>query len=173
MMLAEIDLAKNQKETALAKVRAIKDTNYTEAFVKLWTIRMLAKLDHLPEAREQLMEFVKAHPENLTGWLMDLALTESSGGKIDPDVTVALLKETPNVTNQHFVTGQIELSAGNLDSAGKEFDQALSTGKLNESDWRTIIDFLRWRKANNLESVVDRAREAFPSALWLNPPPNS
>lgn len=173
MMMAELDLAKSQKESALAKVRAIKEANYPEAFVMLWTIRMLAKLDHLPEAREQLMEFVKTHPDNLTGWLMDLALTSTNGGKIDPNVTVALLRETSNVTNQHFVAGQIELSAGNLESADKDFDQALSTGKLSESNWRTIIDYLRWRKANNLESVVDRAREAFPSALWLNPPPNS
>jgi len=173
MMLAEIDLARNQKETTLAKVRAIKEAKYAEPFVTLWTIRMLAKLDHLPEAREELMAFVTAHPDNLTGWLTDLAFTSSSGGKIDPNITVALVNETSSVSNAHFIAGQIELSAGNLETADKEFDQALATGKLSESNWRTIIDFLRWRKANNLESVVDRAREAFPSALWLNPPPNS
>ena len=173
MLVAEIDMARDQRETALAKVKTIIDAKYDEPAVTVWGAKMLAKLDHLPEAKEQLQAFLTKHPTDISGWLLDLSLTTATTGKVDLDTTIALVNESPGIDDREFITAQVALSAGQIEIADKQFDQSLSSGKLAESEWRTLIDFLRWRKASNLESVVDRAREAFPAALWLSPPPNS
>jgi tetratricopeptide (TPR) repeat protein len=178
MLQAEIYLAENKHEGALAEVRSVMERLPAEPSNvgvdrQAWLAGMLFQLGQVKEADAALASLIKERPSDLRTWLLHQAMERRSAGEEDAASTQKEIEQLPRTANRDFLAAEIYLSTGQVERADELFSDSWKEGSLLESQWRTLIDFLRWRKDATLKPVVEQARERFPEAPWLETLPRS
>jgi tetratricopeptide (TPR) repeat protein len=178
MLLAEGKLAMQQNEGSLADVRELasqfpKNNSNVSIDRQVWVTGMLFQLGQINEADDSLARLIKDHPNDLRTWLLHQTITRSSEPKADERLTLEEIKKLPASAQRDFLSAEISLASGQIEQANELYSASWKEGSLDEPQWRTLIDFLRWRKDASLEPVVERARARFPAAPWLDEKPRS
>jgi tetratricopeptide (TPR) repeat protein len=178
MLLAETMLAQQQNEGTLALVREIAKSMPAEksnigADRLVWLTGMLFQLGQVHEADDCLARLVQDYPGDLRTWLVHQSLRRTATGQNNAIDTLQEIEKLPPSGQRDFLVAEIKLTAGQVEQADDLFRRSWKEGTLSESEWRTLIDVLRWRKDANLEPVVERARQRFPAASWLELKPSS
>jgi tetratricopeptide (TPR) repeat protein len=178
MLLTEGKLAQQQNEGALADVREIasqfsKDHSNISIDRQVWVTGMLFQLGQVNEADDTLVQLISDHPYDLRTWLLHQSITRKSEPTTDIKGTLAEINKLPPSAQRDFLAAEISLASGQIEQANDLYSVSWKEGTLDEPQWRTLIDFLRWRKDASLEPVVERARARFPAAPWLDEKPRS
>jgi tetratricopeptide (TPR) repeat protein len=167
MLLAELDLARGHRESALGRVQAIAEATKTRVDTAVWLGTILQSLGQIPDAKEVREKLLTRYPDDIGVRLFDINLARSPSGQFDIDAALASIDQLPASPQRDFLRGQLRLAFGQIEAADESFRQAIDARSLDESSWRSVIDFLRWRNSDRLEAVVERAKAAFPEADWI------
>lgn len=173
LLTTEIALARQQHETVLAQVRSMQESGVKDADATLWMIAMLHAVGRGNEARKLLDESLVDHANDVGFWITRIFIAEPAENAKVLDETLEQIRTADLSIDKGFLAAELALAAGQVDRAEGLYREAYQSGKLTESQWRTVIDFLKWHHSSELETASELARQRFPSANWLGPPPQS
>ncbi|MBY0587352.1 hypothetical protein K2X85_09265 [bacterium] len=178
MLQTEVHLAEQKIEGARGDVQTIVERlpaqkSNIDVDRRAWVVSMYFQLGEGKESEAALASLMTEYPEDLRTWLVHQSIQRGMIGAEGDRATQAEIAKLPPSAQRSYLVAELHLAVGQVEQADEYFRESWEEGSLSESEWRTLIDFLRWRKDASLDPVVDRARERFPHAPWLEEKPTS